>query len=145
MVYSNRIWLYGPFGLLLLLAVLYTVFWRVEADMLAARLDRANGGEIMPGIVFAFAGKSVGGFPFRLDTLLDGVSFAYAGPAGQTAWRAEKLAVHALTYGRPLYVVEAAGVQSFEWPDASGGIPRSINLTPAIARASVLLRNGTLA
>jgi hypothetical protein len=145
MAYSNRIWVYGPVGLLVLLALLYSVFWRVEADMLAARLDRANGGEIMPGVVFAFAGKSIGGFPFRLDTVLDGVSFDHDGPEGPTAWRAEKLALHALTYGRALYIFEAAGLQSFEWTDPSGGPPRLINLTPAIARASAILRGGKLA
>jgi hypothetical protein len=145
MAYSNRIWVYGPVGLLGLLALLYSVFWRVEADMLAARLDRANGGEIMPGVLFAFAGKSIGGFPFRLDTLLDGVSFEHDGPEGPTAWRAEKLALHALTYGRPLYIFEAAGLQSFEWTDPSGGPPRLITLTPGVARASAILRNGKLA
>jgi hypothetical protein len=145
MAYSNRIWLYGPFGLLLLLAVLYSVFWRVQADMLAARLDRANGGEIVPGIVFAFAGKAIGGFPFRLDTVLDGVTFAHQGADGETAWRTEKLALHALTYGRPLYIFEAAGQQSFEWPGESGELPRVLFLAPAIARASVLLGAGKLA
>src|SRR5580765_8477321 len=134
MRYTDRIWLYGPFGLLLLLAILYSVFWRVEADMLAARLDRANGGEIVPGVVFAFAEKSI-----------DGFTFSHQGPEGQTAWRAEKLALHALTYGRPLYILEAAGLQSFEQPGEPGTVPHVTFLTPAIARASVILSQGKLA
>src|SRR6266566_1525497 len=52
MSYSSRIYMYGPVGLLLLIVVLYAVFWRVESDTLAARLERANGGEIMPGVAF---------------------------------------------------------------------------------------------
>jgi hypothetical protein len=114
-------------------------------EWLAARLDRANGGEIVPGVVFAFAGKSINGFPFRLDTVLDGVTFSHQGPEGQTAWRAEKLALHALTYGRPLYIFEAAGLQSFEQPGEPGTVPHVTFLTPAIARASVILSQGKLA
>ena len=36
MSYSSRIFFYGPVGLLLLGGVLYSVFWRVQADTLAA-------------------------------------------------------------------------------------------------------------
>ena len=82
MSYSNRIWFYGPVGLLLLIVVLYSVFWRVQADTLAAELDRANGGEIVPGLRFAFAEKAISGFPFRLDVVLSGVTFAHRLPAG---------------------------------------------------------------
>ena len=34
MSYSNRIFIYGPVGLLLLVVVLYSVFWRVQAERL---------------------------------------------------------------------------------------------------------------
>ena len=44
---SYRIFIYVPAGLLLLAVVLYSVFWRVQADTLSARLDRANGGEVI--------------------------------------------------------------------------------------------------
>ncbi len=90
MSYSNRIFIYGPVGLLVLVVVLYSVFWRVQADMLAAKLDSANGGEVIPGVVFAFAEKSITGYPFRLDVVLSGVTFANRGPDGETAWRTEK-------------------------------------------------------
>ena len=80
MSYSSRIYMYGPVGLLLLIVVLYGVFWRVESDTLAARLERANGGNIMPGVAFSFAQKAVGGFPFRLDVLLSGSSMCHHAP-----------------------------------------------------------------
>jgi len=144
MSYSNRIWVYGPVGLLVLLAILYSIFWRVQADMLAARLDRANGGEIVPSIVFTFAEKSIGGFPFRLDAVLSGVTLAHAGADGQSAWRTEKLALHALTYGRELYILEAAGRQSFEQPGVSGAPMKVISFSPAVARASAVLRDRRL-
>jgi hypothetical protein len=145
MSYSNRIFFYGPVGLLVLIVVLYSVFWRVTADTLAARLDRSNGGEIIPGVMFAFAEKSVGGFPFRLDVVLDGVTFAHQGPDGETAWRAEKLAIHAQSYDSEHFIFEAAGMQSFALPGLPGGPPRVTLLTPGIARASAILREGRIA
>jgi len=145
MSYSSRFWIYGPVGLLVLAVVLYSVFWRVQADMLAAELDSANGGEILPGLVFTFADKSVGGFPFRLDAVLSGVTLTDRSPAGETAWRTERLAVHALAYRRNLYVLEVAGLQSFSFPGDAGEPPRVIYVTPALARASALMQNGRIA
>jgi hypothetical protein len=140
MSYSNRIFFYGPVGLLLLVVVLYSVFWRVQADTLAARLDRANGGEVIPGVVFAFAEKSVGGFPFRIDAVLSGVTFSHQTPEGETAWRTEKLALHRLAYSQNRYIFEATGLQSFALPPATrGAVPRVTFVTPGIARASAIL------
>src|SRR5258705_13239947 len=85
MSYSSRLFIYGPVGLLLLIVVLYSVFWSVQADPLSARLDRSNGGEVIPGINFAFAGKTVGGYPFRLDAVLSGVTFSHQDAGGETA------------------------------------------------------------
>lgn len=145
MSYSNRIFFYGPVGLLLLIVVLYSVFWRVQADTLAARLDRANGGEVIPGVVFAFAEKSVGGYPFRLDAVLSGVTFSHQTPDGETAWRTEKLAVHALSYNQNRFIFEVAGLQSFARPPLQPGtVPRVTYVTPAIARASAIFAAGKL-
>jgi hypothetical protein len=146
MSYSNRIFIYGPVSLLLLIVVFYSVYWRVQADTLSARLDRANGGEVIPGVKFAFAEKSVGGYPFRLDAVLSGVSFSQATSGGDAAWRTEKLALHSLSYGRNRYLFEVTGLQSFTLPPQTPGAkPREILVTPAIARASAILRDGRLA
>jgi hypothetical protein len=146
MSYSSRIYIYGPVGLLLMIVVLYSVFWRVQADTLSARLDRANGGEVIPGIAFTFAEKTVGGYPFRLDAVLSGVTFSHQAAEGETAWRTEKLALHALSYNLDRYIFEVTGLQSFARPPAMpGSLPRVIYVTPAIARASAILSNGRLA
>ena len=53
MRYSSRVFVYVPVGLLLLLALLYSVYWRVQADTLAARLDRARAAsliQVMPAV-----------------------------------------------------------------------------------------------
>jgi hypothetical protein len=146
MSYSNRIFFYGPVGLLLMIVVLYSVFWRVQADTLAARLDRANGGEVIPGIVFAFAEKSVGGFPFRIDVILSGVTFSHQAPEGETAWRTEKLAVHRLSYGQNRYIFETSGLQSIAQPPLKpGSVPRVLYLTPGLSQASAILAGDKLA
>jgi hypothetical protein len=145
MSYSNRIFFYGPVVLLLLVIVLYSVFWRVQADTLAARLDRANGGEIMPGVVFAFAEKSVSGYPFRLDAVLGGVTFSHQTPEGETAWRSEKIALHRQAYDQNRFIFEANGLQSFALPPVTPGtVPRVFFLMPGIARASAILTQGKL-
>jgi hypothetical protein len=145
MSYFNRIFVYGPAGLLLLGAILYSVFWRVQADTLSARLDRANGGEIIPGVVFAFAEKSVGGFPFRLDAVLSGVTFSHHAPEGESAWRTEKLAIHALSYNQNRFIFEVTGLQSFARPPLQPGtVPRVTYVTPAIARADAIFAAGKL-
>jgi hypothetical protein len=145
MSYSNRIFFYGPVGLLLLVVVLYSVFWRVQADTLAARLDRANGGEVIPGVVFAFAEKSIGGYPFRLDAVLSGVTFSHRAPDGETAWRTEQLAVHAQSYNQNRFIFEVTGLQSFARPPLQPGtVPRVTYVTPAIARASAIFAAGKL-
>lgn len=146
MSYSSRIFIYGPVGLLLLIVVLYSVSWRVQADTLSARLDRANGGEVIPGITFAFAGKTVGGYPFRLDAVLSGVTFSHQDAEGEIAWRTEQLALHAQSYNLDRYIFEVTGLQSFARPPAKpGNVPRVMYMTPAIARASAILSNGRLA
>lgn len=146
MSYSSRIFFYGPVGLLLLVVVLYSVFWRVQADTLAARLDRANGGEIIPGVVFAFAEKTIGGFPFRIDAVLSGVTFSHRQPEGETAWRTEKLALHRLAYGQNRYIFETTGLQSIARPPLTPGtVPRVLFVTPGLAQGSAILVRDRLA
>lgn len=136
--------MYGPVAALVLLAAAYSLYWQVSADTFAAELDKANGSEVMPGIVFAFAEKEIGGFPFRLDATLSGVTFAHRGTAGETAWRAEKLALHMLSYGSAHYVFEAAGLQSIAWP-GEDATPQVLFVTPGTARASARVEEGKLA
>lgn len=144
MSYSNRIYMYGPVGLLLLIAILYSVFWRVEADTLSARLDRANGGEIAPGITFSFAQKSIGGFPFRLDVLLSGVSFGYRNGSTQIGWRTDRFALHRMAYGLNQFIFESDGTQTVTWTVQPDAMPRTVLLTPETARASAILNQGRL-
>jgi hypothetical protein len=144
MSYSNRIFMYGPVALLLLIVILYSVFWRVQADTLAARLDRANGGELVPGVSFSFAQKTIGGFPFRLDVLLSGVSFGYRSGGAELDWRSDRIALHRLAYNPGQFIFEADGMQTFTWTGEQGNKPATISLLPETARASAILTSGRL-
>ncbi len=144
MSYSNRIYMYGPVGLLLLIAILYSVFWRVEADTMSARLDRANGGEIAPGISFSFAQKTVGGYPFRLDVLLTGVRLGYRSGSTEIDWRTDRFALHRMAYGRNQFIFESDGTQTISWSTQPDAMPVTVLLSPETARASAILNQGRL-
>jgi hypothetical protein len=144
MSYSNRLYLYAPFALLLLLALGYSAYWYLVANRIDAELERLNRSEAIPGVTLAFAEKRVGGFPFRFDITLEGVTLASTADNGATAWRAERIALHAMSYGRALYILEADGLQTFSWPRADGTL-NILQVTPGIARASAYVVDGALA
>lgn len=121
MRYSSRFFLYAPLALFLAIAVAAGVIWWRAADALSARLDALNGHEAMPGVTLHFASKTVGGFPFNLDVVLQDLRIDVATPHGASFWTAEKFALHALTYGREQMIFEAAGRQALSWTDARGG------------------------
>ena len=145
MNYSNRIWIYGPVALLLIIIIAYCAWWKFAADRVAEWLDAKNGRQVMPGVTFAFAEKDVGGFPFRIDVVLGGVTFQHIGRDGETAWRSEKLAFHVLPYDFGHYIFEAAGLQSIARPPKEPGQPaRVVYVTPGLARASAILDGNNL-
>lgn len=145
MSYSNRIFLYGPVVAVMLLAMGYVGYWFVVSGRIDGALERANGNEIIPGITFQFADKEFSGFPFRFDVLLTGVTLSARSDAGESAWRSERIALHAMSYGGGLYLLEADGLQTFSWPARDGGPQNIVQLTPGVARASVIFRDGKLA
>lgn len=144
MTHSHRLFIYAPVALLALAAAGYSLFWYVAAGALSRDLDAANGREVMPGVVLAFADKAVGGFPFRIDVVLTGVTVSNQAERGERAWRSERVAIHRLSYRADRYVFEADGLQSLSWPGEDDRL-RILHLRPAVARASAILRNGRLA
>jgi hypothetical protein len=120
MRYSSRFFLYAPLLLLLALAGFVMANWWRTASALEARLGSLKGHEAVPGVTLDWRGAAIGGFPFRLDVTIDGLSVTGAGPHGPFAWTAERFAVHALTYGAQKDVFEAAGRQRLSWTDAAG-------------------------
>ena len=117
---TNRLFIYGPFVLFLVLVSVVSVRWWVEAAAFSARLDAMNGRKIAPGVTFHFAQKRVSGFPFRLDAIFKGIQVQIDTPHGPSAWHAGDFALHRLTYGTKRTLFEAAGRQSLSWTSENG-------------------------
>ena len=141
MNYSHRFFLYGPVGLFAILMLGVIGYWFVASHAVSQRLSAVNGHEIAPGIRISFAQKSMSGFPFRIDSELDGLRVEIATSHGPTVWTAERFAFHSLTYGRTQYVFEAAGRQVVTWHKDSGEL-RTYAFVPALLRGSVIGNGG---
>ena len=144
MRYSNRLFLYAPFAVLLIIAAAAMLRWREVADEWQTKLLAANRGkEIAPGVTLHFASEEIGGFPFNLDIVLDKFVLAVRSTRGPISLESERFAIHALTYGRTQQVMEAAGLQILIWTDAEGGAHR-FTFVPGSLRASAIERDGRL-
>ena len=144
MRYSNRLFLYAPFAVLLIIAAAAMLRWREVADQWQTKLLAANRGEeIAPGVTLHFTSEEIGGFPFNLDIVLDKFVLAIRSTRGPISLESERFAIHALTYGRTQQVMEAAGLQILIWTDAEGGAHR-FTFVPGSLRASAIERDGRL-
>ncbi len=137
MKYSSRFFLYAPLLLLLMLAGYVMAHWWQVAGALETRLKALKGHEAAPGVTLDWRHAAVGGFPFRLDVLFDGLRVKGRGAHGPFAWTTDRFAVHALTYGAEKDVFEAAGNQHLEWMDAAGG-SHTLDFLPGSLRASAV-------
>jgi len=135
MRFSSRVFLYGPFGLLVALATAVMVYWWFAAGAVSAYLDASNGRAIAPGVTLRFANKQIAGFPFRVDAILGNAEIEVATQQGPASWRAEHFAMHALTYGPKQAIYEAAGKQTLTWTGLDGA-HHVWSFTPTILRAS---------
>jgi hypothetical protein len=143
MRYSHRFFLYAPFGLLLLLATIVMVYWRFAAVSFDSWLSRSGGHEIMPGVRFSYASKSMQGFPFRLDSLIDALSLEIQTSSQPLVWRTQHFAMHMLDYDRGHQVFEADGTQIVSWTDAAGS-RHEVTFVPGTLRASAIGSAGGL-
>jgi hypothetical protein len=137
MRYSSRFFLYAPLVLLLALAGLVSLHWWRTADAFEARLAALKGHEALPGVTLDWSNVTVSGFPFRMDATFDGFAAQGTGAHGPFAWRSERFALHALTYGARKTVFEAAGNQHLSWNDAAGAA-HSADFLPGSLRASTV-------
>jgi hypothetical protein len=143
MKYSHRFFLYAPVAVIVALALAVTGYWFTASNAFAKRLDALNGHDIAPGVSFQFASKSIAGFPFRVDAVLENMRITVATPDGPASWEAEHFALHMLDYGALKFVFEAAGKQTLAWHDAKRAA-HGIVFTPALLRASADAGGGRL-
>jgi hypothetical protein len=120
MRYSSRFFLWAPFALLLALGLGVSARWWSVVHQLSAKLDAMNHHEVLPGVKLDFASKSLGGFPFNVDTLFHDLTVTLAGAHGPVTWHSENFASHALTFGGEHWIYEAAGHQRLTWTDSHG-------------------------
>ena len=135
MNYSSRFWLYAPFCTFLTLAAIAMAHWWIVAGAFEKKLAAMKGHQAVPGIALDWDSVDVGGFPFRLDADFLNFRVQGAGAHGPFAWKTEKFALHALTYGRDQSVYEAAGHQELLWTSGNG-VPGRITFVPGTLRAS---------
>jgi hypothetical protein len=133
----NRLFIYGPFVLFVLLATGLSVRWWYVADDFSRTLDKANGRQIAPGVTLHFGSKRIAGFPFRLDAVFKGFSIEVATPHGPSRWQSDDFALHRLTYGRGQMIFEAAGRQTLRWT-RNDGSSRSLALSVGSIHASAI-------
>lgn len=143
MRYSSRFFLYAPVVMFVSLAAAVMIWWWMAATALDKQLEAANGREIIPGVKISFTSKTIAGFPFRLDTLLENLRIEVATTQGPLVWRTEHFASHALNYGRDQAIYEAAGRQDVSWRD-DDGTGHDFAFVPGWLRASSIAVNGTL-
>src|SRR3954469_10244596 len=115
MNYSSRFWLYAPITTFLLIAAAVMAYWWVQADAFEKKLAALKGHAAVPGIRLDWDSVEVSGFPFRLDAGFKKFQVLGDGAHGNFSWKADKLALHSLTYDRRKTVYEAAGAQRMDW------------------------------
>lgn len=141
MSYSSRFFLYAPLALLLAIGAAAGLYWWHAESRLAARIAAMGTGEAMPGVTVRYGWSGIGGFPFRLDALFGGMRVSVETGHGPATWRAERFALHALTYGRDETIFEAAGRQSIAWTDGRGR-PHRLDFEAGATHASVIRDRG---
>lgn len=119
MRYSHRFFLYAPIAAFLSVFAIVGAYWWVAAGAVYKTLDAANGHELMPGVTLHFASRQGGGFPFRIENLMENARIDVATSYGPLTWQSEHFAMHALTYGREQIIYEAAGTQTLSWTDSA--------------------------
>ena len=99
MSYSSRFWLYAPISAFLLLAAATMAHWWLVDKAFEKKLAAIKGHEAIPGVTLDWDKVEVGGFPFRIDADFTNFRAQGAGARGPFAWKTDKFALHALTYG----------------------------------------------
>lgn len=70
----SRLWLFAPFVALALAAIAWTAAWFVIRDQASDAMDSWMAGEAVAGRQWSCPGRSVGGYPFRLELTCPGLA-----------------------------------------------------------------------
>jgi hypothetical protein len=81
----NRWWLFGPYLALALAALVWSGAWVWLRGQVAARLDQVASYGAVGGPSVAWSHRTIGGYPFRMEVVLDGVRASEPSGWGVTA------------------------------------------------------------
>jgi hypothetical protein len=129
----SRFWLYLPFILLLILIAAWTAYWFIAKGQLDKGIDQWIADERARGAELEFSSKSLGGFPYRFELVVDDPVYQ---PVGEPRWEGEQLRLvmqpwnwqHVIAYspGRNL-VTEPGGLRQTVTLDKTSAVSFSWN------------------
>ena len=116
----SRLWLFGPYVALLIAMIGWSLFWVWARAEVAGRMDAAAERARLAGYTMDWAGRKIGGYPFRIAVTLDGLRLGE--PSG---WALSAPEVKAETYAyalghwvgyAPRGVVPSPARSAARWP-----------------------------
>lgn len=145
---KSRFWLYLPFVLLLLVVAAWTAYWFIARAQLDKGIDAWIENERAMGATIDYSAKSLGGFPYRFELVVDDPVYQ---PQGSARWEGEQLRLvmqpwnwqHVIAYspGRNL-LTEPGGLRQTLTLDRTSAASLSWN-TDMIERIGVQMGNAS--
>jgi hypothetical protein len=85
---SSRLGLFLPFVFLLLVIGGWSAWWHVANGRIDQAVDEWIAEQDAKGAAFTYAGRHLGGYPFRFELVFDGP--AYTGAPGEASWEGDR-------------------------------------------------------
>ncbi len=116
---QSRLWLYLPFALLALLALLWSGLWFYVKGRVVNGIELALASELQLGRNWACADNRVSGFPFRIEVHCSALKVTSARDNGDYTATTGPLVALGQIYTPGLILVEAKGPLQLKTPDGS--------------------------
>lgn len=133
---KSRFWLYLPFTLLLLGIGAWTAYWFVAKGQLDKGIDQWIAEQRANGTVIEYSSKSLGGFPYRFELVVDDPVYQ---AAGQGRWEGEKLRLVMQPWNWQHVIAYSPGRNLVTEP---GGLRQTVTLDTSSATSVSWTRDG---
>jgi len=136
----QRVGVWWPTILLVVLCALYAIYWNVMAGALERRAEAWRADAQAQGLEVGWDTLETTGFPFRLQAVLTNPRLAFVQDGTRYSWTAQGLQANAMPYRLDHVIVQALGLNVVERSGPGGtGI---VKLLPQQALASILFEEG---
>ena len=147
---QNLIWLFAPFGALLVLFVLYGLYWSAAARQMNAAVSGWLDARNAEGYAARYDDLSVGGFPFRLEASLSGLVIGAPNTPANWTLETPRALINALPYNPNHLVLRFPEPVIYAATPVIAGRPRTderrtYTVTSDRTRASARLSEGRIA